>query len=55
MKPWNDLLVNHPSNPGLDQKKNKVSWQQVEPQQAAIDLLKKKPASPSVFAYVHWF
>ena len=57
VKPLNDLLIGHPTNPGIDQKKkkkkkSKVPWQWGEPQQAAFDMIKDKLASPPVLVYV---
>ena len=56
VKPLNDLLIGHPTNPGVDQKKkkkkkSKVPWQWGEPQQVAFDMIKEKLASPPVLAY----
>ena len=54
VKPLNDLLIGHPTNPGVDQnkkKKSNVPWQWGEPQQAAFDMIKGKLASPPVLAY----
>ena len=52
VKPLNDLLIGHPTNPGVDQKKKKKKskdpWQWGEPQQAAFDMIKEKLASPPV-------